>query len=304
MPAANLSPMTALLRPLAASDSARVRGFLAHHPERDVYLCGLVWRLGVVLPSGAGELLGWFRGGALHGVFLHSAVAVLACEEPEGVDAFAAWTAERIVSAPLHQAISPEGMVAQYQAGLEARGALPVVRLDRVRMPAMRLDRAGLRPREDLREPVGVSIPAHVRNAVEEDRPLVREACREVTREELGVDPEALDPFAFRTALERRVQAGREYIWTDGGRLLFRAALSAATPTCALVEGVYTPAEERGRGYGTAAMHALCERLLRFHDRVVLFVGAENEVAQRLYARLGFEVFGEYRASYFEAPRP
>ena len=146
--------------------------------------------------------------------------------------------------------------------------------------------------------------PARMRNATEAEYELVREACRAVTIEELSIDPDDLDPAAFRTALTRRVRAGREYIWTHAGTLRFRAALSAATPECALVEGVYTPPGERGNGYGTAGMHGLCERLLRFHRRVVLFVGAENEGAQRLYRRLGFRAFGEYRATYFEAPAP
>lgn len=293
--------MTSALRPLVASDSARVRAFLGNHPDRDVYLCGLVWRLGVVLPAGAGQLLGWFRDDRLQGVFLHSPVAVLACEDEEGLDAFADWTGDHLDSLPLLQAISPDSMVARFSDRLEAQGRLPEMRLERRHMPIMRLERTHFVPLASLLPPVA---PARLRNASEVEYELVREACRAVTVEELSIDPDELDPGAFRTALARRVRAGREYIWTHGSSLRFRAALSAATPECALIEGVYTPRSERGNGYGTAGMHGLCERLLRFHKRIVLFVGAENDGAQRLYRRLGFEPFGEYRASYFEAPTP
>jgi L-amino acid N-acyltransferase YncA len=292
------------LRPLAASDSARVRALLSRSSDRDVYLCGLVWRLGVVLPAAAGELLGWFRGNELHGVFLHSSVAVLSCDDDEGVDAFADWTAGHMDRRPLLQAVSPEWMVARFLARLDAVGALPPLRLDRSHMPLLRLSRGLFLPRAELRVPEGVPLPAQVRNASEAEQEIVREACRAVTLEELAIDPEALDPLAFRSALTQRVRGGREYLWMHQGRLLFRAALSAATVESALVEGVYTPPEQRGRGFGTAGMHALCERLLRFHKRVVLFVAADNVRAQALYRRLGFVQFGEYRASYFLAPPP
>ena len=270
-----------VLRPLGAADSGRVRRYLAQEPERDVYLCGLVWRLGVILPAAAGELLGSFRGTELTGVFLNSTVAVLSSDDAEAIDAFAELLADAMPEAPLQQVISPEPMVAALVDGLA-----------RERMPTLRLHRM------DLVSPSHGSAP--VRNAGDSEEELVREACRAVTVEELAIDPLALDPSGFQSALRRRIRTGREYVWIDSGELRFRAALSAATPEAALIEGVYVPPPLRGRGYGTAGTHGLCERLLRFHRRMVLFVGAENGTALRLYQRLGFRRFAEYRAIYFE----
>lgn len=290
------------LRPLESADAVKVRSFLGRHPDRDVYLCGLVWRLGVVLPAGAGTLMGWFVGPELRGVFLHASVVVLACEDDDGLAAFAAHVAGHIDGVPLMQVISPARMTAALFDGLRAADALPRPRLFRACMPTLRVDRSRLLPRDSLTPPPGCLLPAPVRHATDREHRIVRDACIAVTTEELGIDPERLDPTGFRVALTRRLRAGREYIWVEDGRLLFRAALSATTPQSVLVEGVYTPPAERGRRIGTVAMHALCERLLKLHERVVLFVGDDNTRARRLYDRLGFEQIGEYQAAYFHPP--
>lgn len=291
-----------ILRPLASLDGDAVVDFLDQAPDRDLYLRSLVWKLGVVLPAAAGELLGWFVGAELRGVFLHSRVIVLACADPDGVDAFAQRVADCVWDVPPLQIVSPADMTRWLLAGLERRGALPPLRLHRPSMPTLRTDRMTLLRRAELPCSPGRLVPAPVRNAGESEYDLVRMACRAVTVEELGVDPEELDADGFELSLRGRLRAGREYIWLEDGHLLFRAALSAATPEAALIEGVWTAPEVRGQRVATVAMHALCERLLKWHSRVVLFVGADNEPARRLYDRLGFEQFGDYAAAWFEEP--
>jgi diamine N-acetyltransferase len=54
-------------------------------------------------------------------------------------------------------------------------------------------------------------------------------------------------------------------------------------------------AEHQGRGYGTAALPGLIELIVERHGCCELFLGYEpnNEVASRLYARMGFAPTGE-----------
>jgi diamine N-acetyltransferase len=51
----------------------------------------------------------------------------------------------------------------------------------------------------------------------------------------------------------------------------------------------------QGRGYGTAALPALIDLIVERHGCSELFLGYEpsNEVASRLYARMGFVPTGE-----------
>ena len=192
-------------------------------------------------------------------------------------------------------------MGAPFLDELRAREGTLALRLLRDRMPVMRVRRSGLVGRAALPPPAGHWPRALLRRAEQREFGVLRIACRDVTVEELGIDPEAFDGPGFVAALRRRLRAGREYVWMEGGQLVFRAAVSAATPEAVLVEGVYTPPEERGLRRGTFGMHEFCRLLLERHRSVVLFVGEDNQRAIRLYERLGFEAFDAYQAAYFAA---
>ena len=290
-----------VLRPLDRQDHREVVALLDRHPERDVYLRSLVWRLGVTLPETTGQLLGWLVGDELRGVFLHSQVVVLACEDEEGLEAFASFVAGCGALVPLAQLVSPRAMADVFLRRLAALGARPDVRLLSGGLQALQLDRESLAPSSALPS-ADFLVPAPVKQATEADLGLTAHAVLSVTREELGFGIDPGDEPLFTAALERRIRAGREYLWTERRRLLFRAAISAATPEAVLLEGVYVPPEERGSHRGTWAMHALCDRLLRWHRSVVLFVGHDNDRARRVYERIGFQAFEDFLAVYFELP--
>ena len=289
------------LRPLTRQDGRAAHALLARNPERDVYLRGLVWKLGVSLPESAGRLLGWFAADQLLGIFLHSPVIVMSCEEEEGVRAFAREVAADWRRLQPGQILTPRSMGVPFLEELRRAQGVLGIRLLRDRMPVMRVQSSRLVSRSALPPAPGRWPRALLRRAEQREFGVLRSACREVTVEELGIDPEAFDGPGFLAALRRRLRAGREYVWMEGGRLVFRAAVSAATPEAVLVEGVYTPPSERGLGRGTFGMHELCRLLLEQHRSVVLFVGDDNQRAIRIYDRLGFEAFDEYQAAYFDA---
>lgn len=284
------------LRALRAHDNRSLAELLDAHPERDVYLRSLVWRLGVRLPAEAGQLMGWFDGQRLTGAFLHSQVAVLACEDASGVQAFAEFAAACDDLVPLGQIVSPRSMTEPFLRRLDEAPAPPRLRLLRSDLLAMRVDRGRLAAAPPGRPEAEVAL----RQASPTEISMASSAARAVVLEELGFDTDEGDEVLFAAAMERRVQAGREYVWVEDGRLLFRAAIAAATPQAVLVEGVWVPPDARGEGRGTRAMGALCDRLLRWHRRVVLFVSHDNVPARRVYEHIGFEQFDHFQAAYFQ----
>lgn len=125
--------------------------------------------------------------------------------------------------------------------------------------------------------------PGSLRVAGPGDRPVVEEwlaAFAEDTGTMVG------DPAA--TARER-VEAGTVFLWDDG-RPVAMAACAAKTPHGARVGYVYTPPAQRGRGYATALVAGLSDRLLRSGLRFCcLYTDLSNPVSNRIYQRIGYE---------------
>ena len=64
------------------------------------------------------------------------------------------------------------------------------------------------------------------------------------------------------------------------------------------VNAVYTPPEQRGRGYATAAVATLSQQLLyEGYDFCCLFTDLSNPTSNRIYQRIGYRPvcdFNEY----------
>jgi len=78
------------------------------------------------------------------------------------------------------------------------------------------------------------------------------------------------------------------------GRVVSKAEATVAESHCALVGGVYTLPEWRGKGYSTTCMGALCRSLLSRVPAVGLNVFVENHSARRVYEKTGFDVVEDW----------
>ncbi len=115
-------------------------------------------------------------------------------------------------------------------------------------------------------------------------------------------DYEALCQFYARAenmartpkAVERPLRDGRVFITEVDGVIVSSALTNAETKNLAMIGGVYTPPEHRGKGYAGAAMVALCRSLIEDGLRPVLYY--HHPAAGAIYRRLGFTDLGEWRA--------
>lgn len=159
------------------------------------------------------------------------------------------------------------------------------------------------RPREDRPgQPVyATSEPPEpggtgLRPAVRADLDLLVPACAAAHEEELGVDPLRRDREGFRSRTLAQIEEGRSWLWTENGVILFKAEASAWTPSAVQLQQVWTDPEARGRGYATRALRDLIRLLLERTPVVCLFVRRENDVAIRLYERVGMRHVLDYRS--------
>lgn len=88
-------------------------------------------------------------------------------------------------------------------------------------------------------------------------------------------------------ALER-IRGGNLFVWEDGGPVCM-VGWTGKTPGGVRVNFVYTPAAVRGRGYATAAVAALSQRLLDQGNRYCcLYTDLANPTSNAIYQRIGY----------------
>jgi ribosomal protein S18 acetylase RimI-like enzyme len=160
--------------------------------------------------------------------------------------------------------------------------------------PPPRRDRPG-EPVYELLEPPAPGSSG-LRLATSSDLDLLLPACAAAHEEELGVNPLEYDPPGFRHRTRVQIVSGRSWLWSEGGRILFKAEASAWTPSAIQLQQVWTDPELRGRGYARRALGDLCRLLLESTPRVCLFVRAENERAIGLYESIGMQQVGFFRS--------
>jgi hypothetical protein len=118
-------------------------------------------------------------------------------------------------------------------------------------------------------------------------------------REEVGVDAYARDPALFEWRTRAQIEEGRSWLWSEDGRILFKAEASAWTPGAVQLQQVWVEPELRGQGYGKRGLADLCRLLLETTPAVCLFVRPENAPAIALYDSIRMRRTITYRSLIF-----
>lgn len=88
------------------------------------------------------------------------------------------------------------------------------------------------------------------------------------------------------------IKTGRIFVWAVNGKPVAQAAV-AGTGSVARVSGVYTPPEERGHGYASAAVANLSKKQLDDGKTLCcLYADARNPVSNSIYRKIGYEFVG------------
>jgi predicted GNAT family acetyltransferase len=119
--------------------------------------------------------------------------------------------------------------------------------------------------------------------------------------EEVGVSPIAGDGGnLYRSRVSELVHLGRSFARIEGGRVLFKAEVGAATAAACQIQGVWVEPSLRGRGLslgGMSAVVAACRASIA--PVVSLYVNDFNVAARRAYERVGFRDVGTFMSVLF-----
>jgi len=133
-----------------------------------------------------------------------------------------------------------------------------------------------------------------LRPATPEDLEQVMDVQAQMAFAESGVNPLEADPEGFRRRCLRRIEQERVWVWTEEGRLIFKADIIAETPEVKYVEGVWVAPEQRGRGYGLRCLSQLSRELLARSGAVTLLVNEKAPEAVSFYRRAGYKLRSQY----------
>ena len=180
--------------------------------------------------------------------------------------------------------VGPEHVVEQFASMWGARTGRPAL----------------LRMAEMVYELAQVTPPAHCRGVLREaeqrDETILGDWVVAFTKE-TGVDP-VVDGVAF---VRGKMSARQLFVWDDGAPVSM-AAWGGRTAHGARVGFVYTPPSERKKGFASAAVAALSERLLgEGCSRCFLFTNAANPTSNKIYQALGYRFVCHFRFYDFPA---
>lgn len=101
--------------------------------------------------------------------------------------------------------------------------------------------------------------------------------------------------------MRMRIAAGAVWVWEDDTRAV--VSLAGRTPTVAgvaRIAPVYTPPDQRRRGYAAAVTAACTADAANLGaEQVVLFTDVANPTSNSIYRQIGFRPVGDYRVVRF-----
>jgi predicted GNAT family acetyltransferase len=141
-------------------------------------------------------------------------------------------------------------------------------------------------------------VPGRAREVRQEDREVVLPWFSAFEQEAAPGDP--FNPDAWFNSLFGS-EARTLLVWEVGGELVSMAGAVGFTPHGARVSWVYTPSALRGRGYGSAVVAALSQRLLELGRRFCfLYADLANPAANKIYQRIGYRQVIDTGVYHFE----
>ena len=277
---------SATVRVLGRADEPEVMALLARDPVANVFVASRLRSTGLEPTRTGGEVWGFHESGRLVSLCYSGANLVPVAASRAAVDAFA----ERALrqGRRCSSLVGPAGMVLplwdllrpHWGRAREVRATQPLMAIDGP--PAVLPDPA---VRQVRPEEVDVLLPASVA----------------MFTEEVGVSPLGDDGGAlYRARVAEIVRDGRAYARFDGGEVLFKAEIGAATPSACQVQGVWVRPERRGEGISVGGMAAVVLLAQRHVAPVVsLYVNDYNLAARAAYRRVGFREIGTFASVLF-----
>jgi predicted GNAT family acetyltransferase len=270
--------------PLREAEESEALCFLAQRPLHTVYMASLIRDNGVESGFNRGQFYSYRDShGRLEGIALIGHATLVEAHTESALNAFASLAKN---SSLPHLIRGEEEVVKRFwnqygEPGQVVKSISRELLMEQVEVPA------------------GPEVTG-LRLATLADLEDVTKVNAEMAQAESGSDPLERDPKGFRYRIARRIALGRNWIWTDGGKLLFKADIIADTPQAIYLEGIYVDPSERGRGYGSMCLSQLGRILLRRTCSICLTLNASSDKTKNFYVNAGYTPRSYYDTIYLQ----
>ena len=145
--------------------------------------------------------------------------------------------------------------------------------------------------------PVAADVPGSLRAGREADLEFFNDWCHAFCTDcNLPQHPPEQQMLRSRQHIDR----GETFFWEVDGRAVSTASACGPTPRGIRISLVYTPPALRGRGYASACVAALSQRLLDSGRKFCfLYTDLANPTSNKIYATIGYEKVCEDEQIFF-----
>jgi len=150
----------------------------------------------------------------------------------------------------------------------------------------------------ELRRVVMPPIPeGHFRRACKQDRDLLIGWFVAFAKEAMGKEESSVDVGRIIVA----VDMGNVYVWERAGKLVSMALRQRPISHAVSVSGVYTPFQERKKGYASACVAKLSQLLLDEGFAFInLFTDLANPTSNDIYQKIGYKPICDFDRYSFD----
>lgn len=132
-----------------------------------------------------------------------------------------------------------------------------------------------------------------------EHRELVAEFCAGFIYWGYG---EAVSQESQLPGADRLIKSGDLLLWAVDGQVVCMANIAHRSEHHARINSVYTPPEQRGRGFASALVAAISQNLLTAGLTPMLYADLKNATSNKIYRNIGYRQCGEIAEHRFRYP--
>jgi uncharacterized protein len=136
------------------------------------------------------------------------------------------------------------------------------------------------------------------RLAIKSDRQLLFQWLKNFDAEAVPHDPRRSDNDLFQV-VDEATEKNQFFLWEVDGKCVCLVGSRRETLTERWIAPVYTPTHLRGRGYASALVAFVSQKILESGKKAMLFTDLANPTSNSIYKKVGYKTVADFKHFLF-----